>query len=156
MGDDDTTIRSTVEDLLSADRRFEVVGTAADGRELLALVNAEHPDLVLVDVRMPHGGAEVARALAGSASESHGRTRPKVVTLSADVSAEVLIEMLRAGAVSYLTKGYLGGSLADLLARVAGGEVILAAPTAQLVLQRLVGDAGDATTPGVTPPDPST
>ncbi len=141
VADDDSTVRSTVADLLSADPRFEVVGTAADGHALLELAGTEHPDLVLADVRMPHGGAEVARRLTQPSAPSPGHARPKVVMLSADAAAEVIIEMLRAGAVSYLTKGYLGGSLADLLVRVASGEVVIAAPTAQLVLQRLVGES---------------
>ena len=94
--------------------------------------------MVLLDVRMPAGGAIGAKALADLAT-APGRRKPTlVVALTAETSPDVIEAMLRAGAVGYFAKGRIGSALGDLVARVFDGEVILAAPTAGLALRRLV------------------
>jgi two-component system nitrate/nitrite response regulator NarL len=138
LGDDDTAFRAAAVGLLEADARFDVVGAAADGEELVALVERTGPDVVLLDLRMPGGGVVGARALADLDVLVGRRTPPLVVALTAETAPDVVEEMLRAGAVGYLAKGRIGSSLGDLVARVHDGELVLAVPTARLALRRLL------------------
>jgi DNA-binding NarL/FixJ family response regulator len=138
VGDDDDAFRKAAVGLLEADPRIEVVGSAADGTELLQLVTETQPDVVLLDVRMPAGGAVGAKALADLAAASERRAPMLVVALTAETSPDVIETMLRAGAVAYFAKGRIGAALGDLVSRVHDGEVILATPTAGLALRRVL------------------
>jgi DNA-binding NarL/FixJ family response regulator len=139
VGDDDGGFRAALIDVLEADSRFAVVGEAADGAELVAVAASTHPDLVLLDVRMPSGGPAAARALTVTEGDP-GRwpTRPLVVALSAETAPEVVASMLQSGAVSFLAKGRLGASLPDVLVRVTEGEVMVAVPTGIHALRHLL------------------
>jgi DNA-binding NarL/FixJ family response regulator len=139
VADDDDLMRSALADALDGDPRFEVVASAADGRDLTALVARTGADVVLLDVRMEDGGPAAARRLTSVPAHP-----PVVVAVSAEANAAQVLEMLRAGATGYLAKGRLGGSLPDLVARCAGGEVLLAVPTAGVALRRLLGTSVDA------------
>lgn len=138
VGDDDATFRTAAVGLLEADPRIEVVGAAADGHALLDLASTSEPDVILIDVRMPGGGAAGARALADQAAARGSRTPTLVVALTAETSPDVIEAMLRAGAVAYFAKGRIGSALGDLVSRVYAGEVVLAAPTAGQALRRLL------------------
>jgi two-component system nitrate/nitrite response regulator NarL len=149
IGDDDAQFRGAVIDVLAADTRFDVVGEAATGEELVELVSATEPDIVLLDVRMPGGGTEAARALARMERYVRGRPRPIVMALSAESAPETVVAMLRAGAVGYLVKGRVGSMLPDLLESAFNGGVVLTAPSAIQALRQLVGQ-----TPAVADPEP--
>jgi two-component system nitrate/nitrite response regulator NarL len=145
VGDDDSGFRAAVIDVLQADPRFAVVGEAQDGAQLVEVAATTAPDLVLMDVRMPSGGAVAARALTGEGSDPGRATgRPLVVGLSADTSPDVVASVLQAGAVGFLAKGRLGASFPDLLARVVEGEVVIAAPTGVQALRHLLHRTGRA------------
>jgi DNA-binding NarL/FixJ family response regulator len=149
VGDDDDGFRAAVIDVLEADPRFTVVGEAADGVELVEVAATTDPDLVLLDVRMPSGGAVAARALTGAHGDASRATpRPVVVALSAERAPEVVASLLQAGAVGFLAKGRLGGSLPDLLARVYDGELMVAAPSGILALRHLLHHRGEAAAKG--------
>lgn len=128
IADDDDAVRSALVDVLAADSRFEVAGSTAHVIGLPALVASTRPDLVLLDVRMPSGGPD-AVALVRAAAFPVGGTSPAVVAISADTGTATVAAMVRAGVVGYLAKGQDGGSVPDLLARCAGGEVVLAVPS---------------------------
>ena len=144
IGDDDAGVRSALADVLTADPRFTVVGTAATGEELCRLTSRVPADVVLLDVRMPGGGADAAQTLR-TCPPAPGSRPPAVVAVSAHTGAATVASMLRAGAVGYLAKGRLS-RLPDLVARCAGGEVVLAVPSATEALRRVVRD-GQAVSP---------
>jgi DNA-binding NarL/FixJ family response regulator len=131
LADDDARIRSALVDLLEADGRFDVVGEVTNGDEIVRLTEAESPDLVLVDVGMPGGGVEVVTRLRALARP------PVVVVVSAEVGRDTVVAHLRAGAQSYLAKHGTGGCLAEMVHRVAAGEVHVAVPRAAQVLTAL-------------------
>lgn len=133
VADDDETMRLVLSEVVASDDRFEVVGTAADGVELLDVVGSADPDLVLLDVRMPSGGAIAARALRDLG--------PVVVAVSAETSPETVASLLREGVRGYFAKGRLGPTLPDQLSRCLAGEVILAVPTASEAVKRVVDGA---------------
>ena len=136
IADDDDDVRDALSEVIEADVRFTVVGTARTGDEAVAVVAACLPDVVLLDVRMPGGGPEAARRLVNGP-----RLAPVVVAVSAHTGASTIVAMVRAGAVGYLTKGRLT-DLTDLVARCAGGQVVLAAPGAAEAVRRLLRSTG--------------
>lgn len=135
IADDDPGFREALVDVLEADPRFTVLGVVATGEDLVDLVATTEPDLVLLDVQMPRGGAAAARALV-RAGRSGG---PVVVALSAQTGATHVLAMLRAGAMGYLMKGRVGNDLPDLLARCVAGDVVLAVPGAAEAMRQLTG-----------------
>jgi DNA-binding NarL/FixJ family response regulator len=145
IADDDDTMRGALGEVLDADDRFTVVSVVSTGEELLDRAGALRPDLVLLDVRMPGGGAPAARALLAP-PETHAaagrRAPPLVVAVSAHTGTSVVVEMLRAGVTGYFAKGRLG-ALPDLLARCGSGEVVLAVPGAADALRQLVHTGPD-------------
>ena len=136
VADDDAAVRTALVDVLTADGRFVVVGTAGSGREALTAAAATRTDVVLLDVRMPGGGAEGTYALR-SMTALGLPPAPLVIAVSADTGASTVAAVLRAGAVGYLTKGRLG-ALPDLVVRCVEGEVVLAVTSAAEALQRLM------------------
>lgn len=117
---------------IEADARFAVVGTARNGVEAARLARELAPDVALLDVRMPDGGAAAVAAIASLLSA------PRVVAISADANVSTVADIVRAGAVGYLTKGRIGELLPDVLARCAQGEVILATATGADALRSIL------------------
>jgi two-component system nitrate/nitrite response regulator NarL len=133
VADDDDLMRRAIVDALNAHDAITVVGDVATGADLPDLVGETGADLVVLDVRMPFGGAEAARAL---------RDRdPKtvVVAVSANNDVSTVARMVRAGATGFLAKGHLGTTFADDLVRCTQGQVMIAVPHAMDV-PRVLGD----------------
>ena len=133
VADDDDTMRRAIVDVLGAHDAFAVVGDVGDGDGLPALVRETRAHLVVLDVRMPSGGAAAARAL----REENPHT--VVVAVSASNQVSTVAAMFRAGATGFLAKGHLGTSFADDLVRCTRGQVMIAVPHAEQVL-RALGD----------------
>jgi two-component system, NarL family, response regulator NreC len=97
--DDHAIVRSGLRKLLKADPDLEVVGEASDGREALRLVETLHPDMVLLDITMPHeNGIRTARRLKEKAPDL------VVLFLTMHEEEDLLHEALRAGAAGYVIK----------------------------------------------------
>ena len=99
VADDQRVVREGLGTLLGLLTGIEVVGTACDGDEALALAIQLHPDVVLMDLRMPRcNGVEATRRL----REHDASIKVLVLTTYADDRS--VIDALRAGARGYLTK----------------------------------------------------
>lgn len=110
IADDEAPARMRLRRLIEEAAAGEVIGEAASGRETLATVEREQPDLVLLDIRMPEGdGLSVARALSGI------ELPPAVVFVTAH--SDRALAALEAGAVAYLVKPVLGERLIEALER---------------------------------------
>lgn len=110
IADDEAPARMRLRRLIEDAGAGEVIGEAASGREALAAVEAEQPDLVLLDIRMPEGdGLSVARALSGT------DVPPAIVFVTAH--SDRALAALEAGAVAYLVKPVLGERLREALER---------------------------------------
>jgi DNA-binding NarL/FixJ family response regulator len=141
VADDDVLLREGLASLLERSR-FAVVGQAADGRGLLALVREHTPDVVIVDIRMPPThtteGLEAARVIREEFPEIG------VVVLSAFVEVEHAVELLASGHGSgYLLKSRVTDvdEFVDSLERVArGGSVVDPVLVQELVAARRVDD----------------
>ena len=133
IADDHQEMLAALVSVLEDDPRFSVVGTATTGADALRIATEVHPDVALLDVHMPGGGTAAAEALAALPRP------PTVVAISAQSGPGVVEDMVRAGAVGYLTKGRVGDALPDLLVRCLDGEVVLATPAAATALRALLG-----------------
>jgi DNA-binding NarL/FixJ family response regulator len=98
IADDDAVLRRTIGALVGG--VFDVVGLAADAQEAIALAVRHRPDVALVDVQMPGGGGLHATQRIAAQSP-----RTAIVILSGDEEHSAVLELLTAGAVSYLRKG---------------------------------------------------
>jgi two-component system, NarL family, response regulator DesR len=108
IADDDLVITSLLSASLVGD--FDVVGIAGDSEEAIALAGASQPDVALIDVEMPKGGAP--RAVPGIVEVA---PEVAIVVLSGDESDKLVRELIRAGAVAYSRKGIDPEDLVALL-----------------------------------------
>ena len=131
--DDQEMVRSGFVALLSTQPDIEVVGTAADGAEALQVVRRTHPDVVLMDVRMPvMDGIEALRQL----SENPATAQTKVVMLTTFDADEYVHESLRLGASGFLLKDASPDELASAIRVVHAGEALLSpSVTRQVIAQ---------------------
>jgi len=110
-------------DLIDSADDLEVVGEACTGREAVSLARELHPDVVLMDIRMPEmDGLEAAREILGS--EEPGTTRILVLT-TFDID-DYVYGALRAGASGFLLKDTEPDYLLAAIRIVAAGEALLA------------------------------
>lgn len=115
VADDADDVREAMGELLDGDPRFRLVGSAGDASAAVALAVERHPDLAVVDVRMPGGGVEACRQIRAGAPTTC------VVALSAFATPSLRRRMADAGAAAYLTKGTAGDELLDQLAEIVRG-----------------------------------
>jgi DNA-binding NarL/FixJ family response regulator len=117
----------------------ELVGEAASVEEAVALVAAQRPDVVLLDVHMPEGGG--VAVIRGSAAEAPDTL---FLALSASDAAEDVIATIRAGARGYVTKNIATDELLDAIARVQAGDAVFSPRLAGFVLDAFAGHSSAA------------
>lgn len=132
--DDQAMVREGFGAILSAQSDMSVVGQAANGAEAVALCQEHHPDVVLMDVRMPvMDGLEATRQILAE----HGAGRAvRVLILTTFDLDEYVYEALRSGASGFLLKDAPATELVHAVRVVAAGEALLA-PS---VTRRLIAD----------------
>jgi DNA-binding NarL/FixJ family response regulator len=129
VADDQALVRAGFRMILEASGDMAVVGEAADGGEAVAMVQAESPDIVLMDIRMPGlDGLEATRRLQGLPSP------PPVLILTTFDTDEYVYGALKAGAAGFLLKTAPPDRLVEAIRIVVSGEALLA-PT---VTRRLI------------------
>jgi DNA-binding NarL/FixJ family response regulator len=112
----------------------DLVGEAASVEEAVALVIAQRPDVVLLDVHMPDGGG--VAVIRGSAEQAPDTL---FLALSASDAAEDVIATIRAGARGYVTKNIATDELLDAIARVQAGDAVFSPRLAGFVLDAFAG-----------------
>lgn len=126
--EDETLVREGLRSLLGMVDGVEVVAEAEDGESALRIIPEVHPDVVLLDVRMPgKSGLQVLADLGGA-----GSLPPTLILTTFDDDA-VLLEGLKAGAKGFLLKDVSLACLTDAIRTLAaGGDLILPALTEHL------------------------
>jgi DNA-binding NarL/FixJ family response regulator len=152
LADDQRVVREGLGTLLGLLEGIELVGTAADGEEAVALAGDLDPDVVLMDLRMPRvDGIEAIRRLA-----EHG-DRPRTIALTTYADDASVLGALRAGARGYLTKDAGAEEIRAAVEAVARGEAALDPAVQHHVVAALSGpgaaapDTGAAGPPGGEP-----
>ncbi|MGH3679912.1 MAG: response regulator [Natronosporangium sp.] len=146
LADDQAMVREGFAAVLAAQPELVVVGGAADGEEAVALAGREHPDVVLMDIRMPRlDGLAATRRLLDVPADRH---RPRVLMLTTFDLDEYVFEALRAGASGFLLKDAPAAELVAAVRVVAAGEALLA-PS---VTRRLIEDYATRARPALVRP----
>ena len=127
--DDHELVRRGMKTMLESEGDIEVVGEASDGTEVLALVEANLPDVVLIDVIMPNrDGIEATREIKSNFPGTG------VVVLSGHDDQQFVFDALKAGASGYLLKTADLEEVVGTVKAVAAGEGRLDPSLAQRVL----------------------
>ena len=114
IADDQALFARALEALLADDDEVEVIGHAKNGAEAVELADAEHPDVILMDISMPlMDGLEATREL-----RSHGSDARVVMLTESDLRADT-VRAKRAGADAYVPKTHIAAGLRDAIHAVA-------------------------------------
>ncbi len=133
VADDEALLRGGLVSLVDSADDLTVVGEAGNGKQALDVVATTHPDVVLMDIRMPEmDGLEATRRLATDPNISGTR----VLMLTTFDLDEYVFEALRVGASGFLLKAAMPDELRNAIRVVASGEALLA-PSAT---RRLIED----------------
>ncbi len=148
IADDQASVRQGLVLLLDAVPGIDVVGAAADGEQALALVAEHHPDAILLDLHMPvlDGIGAIGRLAA-----EHPEVAIVVLTTYADDSS--VLDALRAGARSYLTKDADYTEIAQALRAAAGGLTVFDPRVHATLLAATAASQKPGPARSVPPPD---
>ena len=132
--DDQTLFRTGLTSLLSEDERVEVVGQAVDGAEAVKQALKVKPDVVLMDLKMPHvDGIEATRQILEAVPTT------KVLILTTFETDSQVIQALKAGASGYVLKDSSAAAIVSSIVAVMSGERVMASAVANRVLEMLTG-----------------
>lgn len=135
IADDHDLVREGLLAVLEGEPDLRVVGEARNGKEALEMSRQVHPDLVLMDVRMPEmDGLAATRAIKEELPQT------SVVMVTMHENPDYLLEAIRAGAAGYILKDAAGERLVEAVRRTLEGEVPLNEGLAMELLQRLAGE----------------
>ena len=133
--DDQALIRQAVGDIISSYPEIEVVGTAADGSQAVDLVASAHPDVVLMDIRMPvlDGLGATERICSDPANAS-----TRVLILTTFEEDEYVVSALRAGAGGFIGKGAEPDDIVRAVQAVHAGDSLLSPSATRSLITRYI------------------
>lgn len=150
IADDQPLMRAALRMSLAAEPDLDVIGEAADGRQALELAHALQPDVIVMDIRMPHvDGIAATRQLTHS-GVAHV---PRVLVITTFALDEYVIEALRAGASGFVLKDATADELVHAVRVVAAGEALLAPGVTRRLLDRYASRLPPAVDGPVVPPN---
>jgi DNA-binding NarL/FixJ family response regulator len=151
LADDQQLIRAGFRSLLEAEPDIEVVGEAGTGTEAVALVTAQKPDVVLMDIRMPDGDGLWATEQIVANPALAGTHIVIVTTFELD---EYVARAIRAGASGFLVKDTEPVDFIRAVRVVAAGDALLSPGVTKRLLERVSGAL--RSTPDTSALDPLT
>jgi DNA-binding NarL/FixJ family response regulator len=132
LADDHPVVREGLRGMLAAEPGIEVVADAASGAEVVAVTARFQPDVVLMDLRMPHGdGVEATAKIVG------GHPGIRVVVLTTYETDADIVRAVEAGAVGYLLKDASISELGNAIRAAARGETVLAPSVARRLVSHV-------------------
>jgi len=133
--DDDALVRSGLRMMLAGAKSLEVVGEAADGREVLGTVDLHRPDVVLMDIRMPHVDGIAATRLLTAQPDA-----PAVLVLTTFDADELVLRALQAGAAGFLLKDTAPAEIVRAIELVHAGDAMLSPAVTRRLISLVAGD----------------
>jgi DNA-binding NarL/FixJ family response regulator len=135
LADDQALLRQTFRILISATPDMEVVGEAADGKEAAELARAHHPNVVVMDIRMPGtDGLAGTEAICGNPELAGTR----ILILTTFETDEYVARALRAGASGFLGKTASTDELLAAIRTIAAGDSLLSPQATQALISRFL------------------
>jgi DNA-binding NarL/FixJ family response regulator len=117
VADDHLVYRIGIRSLLEAEMGFQVVGEAANSTETIEMYRRLRPDVLLLDLRMPHkGGIEAVRAIRADFPQA------RVLVVTSYQTEEEVLQVLQAGALGYILKDLDGSMLMQAIQAVCAGK----------------------------------
>ncbi|MFJ2263098.1 response regulator [Streptomyces sp. NPDC087844] len=135
LADDQALLRATFRILIDSCDDMTVVGEASDGVEAVDLTRAHHPDIVLMDIRMP--GADGLTATSEICADPK-LSATRVLILTTFETEDYVAQALRAGASGFLGKDVTADTLLDGLRTVASGEALLSPGATRTLITRFL------------------
>jgi DNA-binding NarL/FixJ family response regulator len=139
IADDDALVRSALAMMLAGTEDIRVVAEVADGSEVASALDAFHPDVVLMDIRMPRMDGLAATELARARADA-----PQVIVLTTFDADDHVLRALRAGASGFLLKDTPPPEILKAVRLVAGGEAILSPTVTRRLLAHFTDGGADA------------
>jgi DNA-binding NarL/FixJ family response regulator len=137
LADDDPLVLSGLTMMLAGATEVQVVGEAHDGREVLPATDRHHPDVVLMDIRMPRlDGIAATRLLRTQPSA------PQVIVLTTFDADELVLRALQAGAAGFLLKDSPPADIVAAIRAVHAGDGSLSPAIARRLIRLVAGDPG--------------
>lgn len=133
IADDHAVVRSGLRSLLSGDADLDVIGEATDGTEVMQLAGRLQPDLILLDITMPHeSGIRIAKRL----KEEHPGIKVLFLTMHEDEG--LLHEALRTGAAGYVIKRAEESEILRAIHAASRGDIYVHPAMTRALLQQPV------------------
>jgi DNA-binding NarL/FixJ family response regulator len=139
VADDDPLVPAGLQLILDTTPDITLVAEAADGTEVAQAVDTHHPDVVLMDIRMPRLDGLAATELLRARPEP-----PEVIVLTTFHADEYVLGALRAGASGFLLKDTRPTEILTAIQRVAAGEPILSPAVTRRLMSHLGTTGADA------------
>lgn len=130
LADDQDIIRTGLTIILNHQADIEVVGQAADGLEAVDFAKRLHPDVILMDIKMPHlNGIQATRQIVAALPKT------QIIILTTYDTDDWVFDGIRAGAIGYLLKDTSGDNLAEAVRGALRGESQIDPTVARKVLR---------------------
>jgi DNA-binding NarL/FixJ family response regulator len=132
LADDHPVVREGLRGMLAGEQGIAVVAEAASGAEAVAMAATHRPDVVLMDLRMPHGdGVEATAAILDAMPGA------RIVVLTTYETDADIVRAVEAGAVGYLLKDATTAALGNAVRAAARGETVLAPSVARRLVTHI-------------------
>lgn len=133
--DDDALVRAGLSMMLADTDDLQIVAEAADGAQAIQAVDAHHPDVVLMDIRMPYrDGLAATEALRARAQP------PEIIVLTTFDTDQHVLEALRVGASGFLLKDTPPDQLVRAIRQVTAGEPMLSPSVTRQLIAHVTAD----------------
>ncbi|WP_406355965.1 response regulator [Streptomyces sp. NBC_00658] len=142
LADDQALLRATFRILIDSCDDLEVVAEATDGKEAVELARVHHPDIVLMDIRMP--GTD-GLAATGAICADPDLSATRVLILTTFEIDEYVAQALRAGASGFLGKDVRADELLDAIRTVAAGDTLLSPLATRALITRFLSTPAPGT-----------
>ena len=142
--DDHQVVRKGLEFFLSGETGMKVIGQAQDGLEAIDQVKNLHPDVILMDLVMPHmDGVEATKSIKKINEDI------AIIALTSYIDEEHVIDALNAGVAGYVMKDISPDELASTIRSAANGEIVLSPEAARFLTRRIRPDISPEVDPQV-------